>query len=389
MQAPAATPALENSNLRKIMNGQWIGSYKGANAGTIILNIDDRGSYFEGVAYLNESNSTLPSTAAMFVTENKAHDFKFKTIALFPINPSTGFPDSWESLKASFPNVAVPHEAECYGHWDEEKLKISWKTDIETFGNAEIPRSTSDTPSEVAPKVMSWNEYKQHVLSFEGRRYIFRGQNVAKRLRTSFHRTGRADLQRFLNEDVPSLHKHLSARTKHIFNLQMPDQNGAFFNLVQHHGYPTPLLDWSYSPYVAAFFAFRGVSNKEAERALENDTVRIYLFDQTLWRKDWNQLNQLTNAGLHFSVNEFLAMENERMIPQQAVSTVTNVDDIEEYLKLKAKPKGSTYLYAIDLKKSERRSVIHELTYMGITAGSLFPGLDGACEELRERNFHL
>jgi hypothetical protein len=28
-----------------------------------------------------------------------------------------------------------------------------------------------------------------------------------------------------------------------------------------------------------------------------------------------------------------------------------------------------------------------ELALMGITAGSLFPGLDGACEELRERLF--
>jgi hypothetical protein len=30
---------------------------------------------------------------------------------------------------------------------------------------------------------------------------------------------------------------------------------------------------------------------------------------------------------------------------------------------------------------------MHDLSAMGITAGALFPGLDGACEELRERFF--
>jgi hypothetical protein len=38
---------------------------------------------------------------------------------------------------------------------------------------------------------------------------------------------------------------------------------------------------------------------------------------------------------------------------------------------------------------SERPLVMRELSVMGITAGSLFPGLDGACEELRERFFQL
>jgi len=30
-----------------------------------------------------------------------------------------------------------------------------------------------------------------------------------------------------------------------------------------------------------------------------------------------------------------------------------------------------------------------ELHYMDISAGALFPGLDGACEELKEKNFRL
>ena len=90
-------------------------------------------------------------------------------------------------------------------------------------------------------------------------------------------------------------------------------------------------------------------------------------------------------SELHFSIFEFSAIENERMIPQEAASTVTNVDDIEEFIK--SKEVDSPYLRAIDLPIGERKKVVRDLGYMGITAGSLFPGLDGACEELKERNF--
>jgi hypothetical protein len=47
----------------------------------------------------------------------------------------------------------------------------------------------------------------------------------------------------------------------------------------------------------------------------------------------------------------------------------------------------SVYLKAIDIPWRERSKVMRELRYMGITAGAMFPGLDGICEELKELNF--
>jgi len=166
----------------------------------------------------------------------------------------------------------------------------------------------------------------------------------------------------------------------------VPDENGAFFNLVQHHGYPTPLLDWTYSPYVAAFFAYHHVKNSEAIAAKDDEKVRVYVFDQKQWRGQFSQLSELTGCRPHFSILEFIALNNERLIPQQSVSSLTNVDDVESYIR-QMDSAESQFLQIIDLPVKQRPAILRELSAMGITAGSLFPGVDGACTELKERMF--
>jgi FRG domain len=196
-------------------------------------------------------------------------------------------------------------------------------------------------------------------------------------------------LRRFLSEDIRYLHRHLSARTKHFFRVNEPDENGAFVNMVRHHGYPTPLLDWTHSPYVAAFFAYYRIKKEDAASAGDKDVVRIHKFDQEQWKLDFTQFPLLELPSLHFSIIEFIAIENDRMVPQQAASTVTNIDDVEFYMKTVESTKKKNYLSAIDLPARLRNDVMRELSVMGITAGSMFPGLDGACEELAERNFDV
>ncbi|MDT3778262.1 FRG domain-containing protein [Nitrospira sp. MA-1] len=239
------------------MNGQWIGRYGESSEGLIVVNIDERRTYYQGVAYLNESDRSFPSTAAFFRTYDKSSAAKFRTDVIHPINPKTGIPDTWDEVRKHYgANVAVSEYADVCANYHSDELTLAWTTNLGAVGNCKLFRSRAANPSELVPLIQEWGEFKTYVERLESRRFLFRGQTEPWRLRTSFHRAGRADLTRFLSEDIQILHKHLSARTRHVFNLENPNENGAFFNLVQHHGYPTPLLDWTYSPYVAAFFAY-------------------------------------------------------------------------------------------------------------------------------------
>ena len=212
---------------------------------------------------------------------------------------------------------------------------------------------------------------------------MFRGQESSSwRLRTFFHRSGRASLFKFVNQDIPQLHAHLSSLTEHHFNLKDDLENAAFYSLVQHHGYPTPLLDWTRSPFIATYFAFR-------KKRADGEFARVFVLDQREWQK-YNPPVPLVSPALpHFSFLNPLAINNPRMVPQQALSTIANVDDIEEYIAFSEQLCKKTYLDVIDLPVSDRPQIIQELSLMGITAGSMFPGLDGACEQLREKNFSL
>ncbi|MDB5529504.1 MAG: hypothetical protein JWR51_2607 [Devosia sp.] len=66
---------------------------------------------------------------------------------------------------------------------------------------------------------------------------------------------------------------------------------------------------------------------------------------------------------------------------------VTNVDDVETYIQSCEALSSTVYLRAFDLPYGDRENALKDLAMMGITQGALFPGLDGACEDLKERFF--
>ena len=118
------------------MKGQWIGRYTGYSEGTIIVNVDERSSYYQGVAYLNEDNKDLPNTAAFFKSKTKNRDFQFRTDFILPINPFSGIVDSWEKIKQHYPeNVVISKYADVRGSWDDTSLSLSWTSALGANGS--------------------------------------------------------------------------------------------------------------------------------------------------------------------------------------------------------------------------------------------------------------
>lgn len=163
--------------------------------------------------------------------------------------------------------------------------------------------------------------------------------------------------------------------------------------LAQHHGYPTPLLDWTYSPYIAAYFAYADIPKDAID-----GYVRVFIFDVNGWvnkidyiskinKKDFKSLIHLNFTLPSFSYLEPLSIGNNRMLPQQSVSMFSSIDDIEGYIENRGKETNHEYLKIYDLPVKDRTKVMRELDYMGITDASLFPGLDGACKALKEKYF--
>lgn len=364
------------------MKGQWLGSYQSNTSGRLLIDADELDDGYQAYAVLQPENNALPVVFTRFRTTNKKLPLKF-TANLFCLDPRNLEPVVWQDVQQLFPGVTLASNADVTIDLKDEYLLVDWVSgDPSTAGTARIAKSKAGQPSRLKPILInSWQDFKAYVDTLPSNRFAFRGQQSNDwRLRTSFHRTGRSNLERYSLEDIPVVFKHITAQTKHLFNLSDSQQNGAFVSLIQHHGYPTPLLDWTHSPFVAAFFAFRGL-RPSGERK-----VRIFQFALHEWQRV-PQLLKLSPLPPHVSILNALAIENLRMLPQQGISTITNVDDMETYIQDIESKQEKTYLQAIDLPMSERAIVSRDLAMMGITAGSLMPGLDGACEQLREQFF--
>jgi hypothetical protein len=144
-----------------------------------------------------------------------------------------------------------------------------------------------------------------------------------------------------------------------------------FMVYLRHNGFPSPLIDWTKSPYIAAFFAFGDVYSKA-----EHASIFVHRGDvmcggsPSIWRLG----SSIKTFQTHFlQQSEYSICFNGR--GEQAY--FANHEEVEE------DDKGILVKYDIPL--SERQKVLKKLDSMNITAYSLFGSEPSLMETLALR----
>lgn len=233
---------------------------------------------------------------------------------------------------------------------------------------------------------LSWSEFKVQAASDveSNGAFIYRGQRDASwGLVSTVHRTPLVrsipDLKGYADFMLPQVHDALEAWVGRSWDLKSAFGFAEFLAFIQHNGFPTPLLDWTASPYVAAYFAFEGVNHFSPQ----TESVAIFSLNQQLWSTTFKQIYDFADFTPHVSILRPRQVGNHKLAVQQGCFTVTNVVDIEEHIRLNESDER-LFLTKYEIDVRERPKVMRELSLMGISAIQLMPSIESVCKKAVE-----
>lgn len=248
--------------------------------------------------------------------------------------------------------------------------------------------------------VKSWND----IVARQRKGWIFRGQrNSAWLLETTLERLIRrlnGNLKEHASIVEGSLLREFIRRFHH-YSDYVPRENDEleWFALMQHHGAPTRLLDWTMSIYVASYFALEQAESECAVWAIDQNWLHdrcrkhgvqglIKAPDESKPRieriltEKYRSFDELFGGPKRsvapanpFRLNQRLTVQKGLFLCPGDISTsfMSNLFNFAPDHKCVQK---------IVLPKRLHAEFIERLSYMNVDRATLFPGLDGFASSL-------
>lgn len=219
-------------------------------------------------------------------------------------------------------------------------------------------------------ELRDWEHFREYVSEEFGGKigYVFRGHADRDwKLESTLTRLGQRVSGEITSESLDAVQlKTFRLRIRGLRgpNPQPLDDNG-LWSLGQHHGLCTPLLDWTESVYIAAYFAFENLDS------CRSNFRTIYALNRLKLMADMSKMQE---EGIEFL--EPLHDDNNRVISQAGLFTkIPTGSDLESWLKQRGL---EHHLIKLHIEDDNRLDAINDLRLMNITGSSIYPDLHGA-----------
>ncbi len=249
----------------------------------------------------------------------------------------------------------------------------------------------------------SWEDYKK-ITNDMSENWVFRGQlNPDWELRNALERTRFIRIQKGI--ELAFLREFQRGARNYLNRDETPEHVLEWLALMQHHGAPTRLVDFSKSPFISAYFAFEQCFNSLDRVAIW--AINIYQIKKAagdilskLFPEEWEKANghisgeifekifYQDDLSLVFPVEPFRM--NKRYSLQQSifVSSGNSTAPFMEQLKFLGNEVFRSVI-RIEIPVEEQRTAIRDLLKMNIHRASLFPDLEGYALSLKMKYEHM
>jgi hypothetical protein len=250
-------------------------------------------------------------------------------------------------------------------------------------------------------KINSWEFFIEYIckemLDYED--YIWRGQRCTGRLLepTLDRLIKKRDIKGKAKSKFREMHlerfKYASRGRRGSNPIHLVDENN-WWALGQHNGLNTPLLDWTHSPFVAAYFAFIGTGEKQTRFRIIYALHKPSVDDKSgdVYKSLMAKYNKTKASG---AITRLLAPypdrrpiefikpysdDNQRLVNQNGLFTRSpDGIDLEKWININMGNNTKDFtLMKILVPNKDRPECLKSLNRMNINHLTLFPDLYGA-----------